>query len=242
MVRRTIPGCASLFTLTLEPNLCACLKRAKDGLIGLFFPPRCVGCDREGDFICAACRQCLPYLVPPLCKSCGRPLITDNCPSCRKWRLEINGIRSPYAFEGIMKQAIYRLKYGQWKVLAAPLGGLLAQYAPTASLPMDVLAPVPLHPRRLRERGYNQSALLAREMGRLLDIPVIEGCLGRKSNGRAQARTAQGVLPWPPKAPHRTRRALVRADFAASPETSVSDVVEDEWKIRMEPPGDSLSK
>ena len=92
-----------------------------------------------------------------------------------------------------MKQAIYRLKYGQWKVLAAPLGGLLAQYAPTASLPMDVLAPVPLHPRRLRERGYNQSALLAREMGRLLDIPVIEGCLGRKSNGRAQARTADAA-------------------------------------------------
>ena len=193
MVRRTIPGCASLFALTLEPNVCACLKRAKDGLIGLFFPPRCVGCDREGAFICAACRQCLPYLVPPLCKSCGRPLITDNCPSCRKWKLEINGIRSPYAFEGIMKQAIYRLKYGQWKVLAAPLGGLLAQYVPTASLPMDVLAPVPLHPRRLRERGYNQSAILAREVGRLLDVPVIEGCLERKSNGRAQARTADAA-------------------------------------------------
>ncbi len=188
MVRRTIPGCANLPTLTQDSSVYACLKRAKDGLVDLFFPPHCVGCGREGEFICVACRRSLPHLVPPLCDGCGRPLIADNCPSCSKWKLEINGIRSPYAFEGVMRQAIYRLKYGHWKVLAIPLGELLAQYVRARPILVDAVVPVPLHSRRLRQRGYNQSALLAREVGRILSIPVVEGSLERISNGRAQVK------------------------------------------------------
>jgi len=92
-----------------------------------------------------------------------------------------------------MRQAIYRLKYGHWKVLAVPLGELLAQYVRAKPLPVDTLVPVPLHPRRLRERGYNQSVLLAREMGKILGIAVAEGSLERISNGRAQVKATDAA-------------------------------------------------
>jgi ComF family protein len=193
VVRRTIHGCASLLDLTQDPSVYACLERAKGKLVDFFFPPHCVGCGREREFICVSCRQSLPNLVPPLCSTCSKPMDGESCSSCRRWRLEINGIRSPYAFEGLMRQAIYRLKYGYWTALAEPLGGLLARYLQSSPVPMDAVVPVPLHPWRLRERGYNQSALLAREVGKLLSVPVVEGWLVRQSNGRAQVKTADAA-------------------------------------------------
>jgi len=63
-------------------------------------------------------------------------------------------------------------------------------YLQANALPGDVLVPVPLHPRRLRQRGYNQSVLLARELAQLTGLPVIEDCLCRSRNSLPQARTA----------------------------------------------------
>jgi len=67
---------------------------------------------------------------------------------------------------------------------------LLRDYLATNPLPGEVLVPVPLHPRRLRERGYNQSRLLAKELGSLTNLPVIDDCLLRRHHALPQARTA----------------------------------------------------
>lgn len=163
------------------------LNAAKSRLIDLLFPPRCVGCGKEGAFICAACVGALPRLSPPLCPSCGRPIIQDElCSFCRRWKLDIDGIRSAFAFQGVLRQAVHQFKYGGFKALALPLARLLAEYLGSKPLPADVLVPVPLHPRRLRERGYNQSGLLARELCRLTGLPVEEDELLRLRNSRAQ--------------------------------------------------------
>jgi ComF family protein len=113
------------------------------------------------------------------------------CPSCRRWKLDIDGIRSPFAFQGVLRQAIHRFKYGGFKALSAPLAELLARNLESRPLPGEVLVPVPLHPLRLRDRGYNQSGLLAREMGRLTGLAVEEQTLFRHRNSRAQARTPE---------------------------------------------------
>jgi len=88
-----------------------------------------------------------------------------------------------------MRQAIHQLKYQNIRALATPLAELLQDYLITYPVPAEVLAPVPLHKKRLRERGYNQSSLLARELGKLTSLPVVEGCLIRQQYAFPQART-----------------------------------------------------
>ncbi|MDY6917992.1 MAG: ComF family protein [Chloroflexota bacterium] len=94
-----------------------------------------------------------------------------------------------YRFEGALRQAILQFKYRNVKALAPSLGSLMARYLRAHPLPADVLVPVPLHPRRVRERGYNQSALLATEVGRASTLPVVDGCLVRRKDTPPQTRT-----------------------------------------------------
>jgi competence protein ComFC len=171
------------------------LNQLQGKVVDFLFPPHCLGCGREGDFLCISCRRTLPRLLPPLCPKCSRPLVReDRCPICQKWTLEINGIRAPFLFQGAVRQAVHQLKYNNFKALAFPLAQLLAEYLETRLLPVEVIVPVPLHPRRLRERGYNQSALLARELGRLTSLPVVEDSLFRLTDTPAQARAANAEI------------------------------------------------
>ncbi len=89
-----------------------------------------------------------------------------------------------------MRQAIHQLKYHNLRAIAATLGEMLHEYLIAEPVPADVLVPVPLHPKRWRERGYNQSGLLALEMGRLAGLPVVDGCLTRQRHTLPQARTS----------------------------------------------------
>ncbi len=158
--------------------------------LNLLFPQWCIGCGKEGILICSSCQSSLPRVMPPLCPKCGRPQPSGIlCPSCVSWRAEIDGIRAPFRFDGVMRQAIYQLKYRNLRTLAAPLARLLNDYLVTSPVPGEVLVPVPLHQKRLRERGYNQSSLLARELSKLINLPVIDDCLLRQRHALPQART-----------------------------------------------------
>jgi len=89
-----------------------------------------------------------------------------------------------------MRQAILQLKYRNLRALDAPLAQLLNDYLITNPVPGEVLVPVPLHRKRLRERGYNQSSLLARKLGTLINLPVVDDCLIRQRSAPPQARTS----------------------------------------------------
>ena len=167
------------------------LARLRGAALDFIFPPYCVGCGREGAFICPACRQSLPRIMPPVCPKCGRPQSSELiCPDCVRWQATIDGIRSPFRFEGIMREAIHQLKYQNLRALAVPLAGMLQEYLSASPLDFDVLVPVPLHGKRLRERGYNQARLLAQELGKLINIPVLDDVLVRRKHTPPQARTA----------------------------------------------------
>ncbi|HEY55497.1 MAG TPA: ComF family protein [Dehalococcoidia bacterium] len=166
------------------------LTRFKGIALDLLFPRWCVGCGKEGDFICPSCRKSLPRIKPPLCPRCGQPQGSDSlCPNCADWQAEIDGIRAPFRFEGTMRQAILELKYRNLRALAGFLARLLYDYLSTSPLPGDVLVPVPLHRKRLRERGYNQSRLLAKELSKLSTLPLVDDCLIRQRHSSPQART-----------------------------------------------------
>jgi ComF family protein len=183
------------------------LRRIRTSLLDLLFPLRCLGCGREGSLLCPSCSGALPRVRQPVCRCCGTSIRDGTlCPSCLSHTMTIDGIRSVLMFGGIARQAVHGLKYRHLKAMAAPLGELLAGFLRSYPLPGEVLVPVPLHPGRLRERGYNQAALLAKETGRLAGLPVVEGWLVRRRDTVTQAKTASAA----------ERRSNVQDAFAAT--------------------------
>ena len=147
-----------------------------------------------------------------MCAICGdaiEPGSGELCARCRRSPLHIDSIRSAVYFEGTVRRAVHLLKYRGREEVAEPLGTLLAEYWRTHPQPVDVIVPVPLHADRLRERGYNQAALLAYALGRLVGLPVDESLLVR------QRATAPQV-----KLDARQRRENVRAAFRCPADVS----------------------
>jgi ComF family protein len=162
----------------------------QEKITDFFFPRRCVGCGKIGDLLCPGCSQKLPRLLPPFCQKCGKPESSGIlCPACWGQQTDIDGIRSVFRFEGTVRRAVHEFKYRNLKSIAVCLAALMADYLRDNPIEGNVLIPVPLHPRRLRERGYNQSSLLAEKLGKLTALPVIEGYLCRLKDSLPQART-----------------------------------------------------
>lgn len=150
------------------------------GLLALFFPERCVSCGQTGSPFCGECQQKVKFVRPPLCPLCGNPSPEDLlCRRCQQSAPAIDGMRSVAFFEAPLRQVVHALKYRGRRSLAAPLASLMAAYCRRHPLPADVILPVPLHRSRLRERGFNQAALLARLLSAEIDLPVGEDWLVR---------------------------------------------------------------
>lgn len=162
----------------------------------LFFPPRCIGCGQGGAFLCPACEGSLPKLLPPWCPRCGLPQAVEPCPSCHRLPLAIDGIRSPYRFEGLARRAVLLFKYENFKALAPVLAQGLVSHLEHHPRPGEVIVPVPLHTAKLRERGYNQAELLARNIGGALEIPVVSSALRRRRPTPPQARLSTRQERW----------------------------------------------
>ena len=164
-------------------------EELREKALDLLFPPRCVGCDREGTYLCPGC---LEQLRPPA--GAYRP---GNAASGEEASLvepvAIDGIFSCFAMEGVTRDAVHHLKYRKYRGLravASSLGALLADHAWRSSLKAHAVIPVPLHPKRLRERGYNQAELLAKEVGKGLGIPAESRWVERIRHSPPQARSA----------------------------------------------------
>lgn len=173
----------SLFTAPL-----ACLG-------DLLFPPNCPTCGRlcrtKTRGICATCQESMEPLAPPLCPRCGQPWAGASvCPSCQAHPQPCRIIRSPLIYGGVTQQAILCWKLGGVRSLSdffaeqiasAPLDGLCFEE-------LDALVPVPLHPGKLAERGFNQAHSLARALSRQTGLPVWPYQLRRKRATSGQSR------------------------------------------------------
>jgi competence protein ComFC len=162
------------------------------GALDLLFPAWCLGCGREGAYVCPICREQFVPVTAPACAVCGRPLpaVDRPCPNCAGLSLATDGIHAPYLFGGLLRRAVHEFKYRNLRGLALFFAGLLYDYLKENDLGGQALVPVPLHRRRLRERGYNQAQLLVKELGRLTGLPVLEDVLVRTKHTAPLARTA----------------------------------------------------
>ena len=176
-------------TIVLPPV--AELKRLA---LDLLFPQWCIGCGKEGEYICPACRKTLKAISPPVCRRCGRPILPEEsgqngCPGCVNWQNALDGLRAPFLFEGLIRDAVHELKYNNSRAISYELARLMYECFRDDQVPGAVLVPVPLYPEKLLDRGYNQSALLAKELSLKCGLPVVEGSLIRTKFTPAQARS-----------------------------------------------------
>jgi len=130
--------------------------------IDWLYPPRCAGCDQPGAHWCSDCQRVTQRISPPICLRCGQPNRNgDVCPGCRRSPPSFEALRSWAAFQGPVRNAIHRLKYHKNIALGWWLAEALGEIFALSGWKVDLVTPVPLGLARLRERGYNQAALLA---------------------------------------------------------------------------------
>ena len=147
--------------------------------LDLLFPLECFGCREEGDVLCPSCLAGATRLTQPYCRLCAQPGNSSPCASCQVSTLDVDAIRAPFLLDGAIQNAVHALKYRNLRAAAPRLGGLMGEFLTSGRIPGDVLVPVPLHSSRQRQRGYNQSELLAREIAKTTGLKVDTGLLAR---------------------------------------------------------------
>lgn len=198
------------------PSLFTLLWR---GILSIVFPAHCALCMKplepgRGVCLCDPCWTGLPRVSQPFCPKCGRPIagramtpFVTACGECRLAPPRFGVCRSPGLYEEGLKQCIHLFKYEGRRGLARPLGLLMAECVAREfhETKFDALVPVPLHRSKLRDRGFNQAELLARELGSRIGVPVAHRALVR-----VEARESQSTLA------RAARLKNVRGVFAVS--------------------------
>ena len=165
----------------------------------LLFPARCLGCRRRGTSLCARCVEAVPWLGPEVCPRCAQASQLGRlCGRCRNNTAALDGLRAACTLDGVVRQGLHDLKYRQARFLAELAADLLARSLAVRPLQVDVLVPVPLSPARHRERGYNQSELIAGQLAEQIGVPMLPDVLERIRDtppqvGRSAAERRENV-------------------------------------------------
>lgn len=168
-------------------------------LLDLFFPPRCPVCDgilKKGEKVCRNCKKELNYIHEPRCYRCGKPVFSEEqeyCSDCAGRAVHYIRGYSLWLYEGAAKKSVTAFKYkGRQEYVAFYAEELLRVYGKwMESLCLDALIPVPVYKERKRLRGYNQAELLAKELGRRLNLPVESRVLVRNRPTKPQNGLSQ---------------------------------------------------
>jgi len=156
----------------------------------LFFPKFCLGCQKEGVYLCDDCRTLLDISEFNYCLCNAKPQrlppssTSGKCQRCQNKKLSGLYFALPYKEKQLTKKLIYQFKYQPYlKDLARTLASILIEHFVLSGKNTDeiwengVLIPVPLDRKKLKTRGYNQSEELAKELSKILQIPVISDVL-----------------------------------------------------------------
>ncbi len=162
-------------------------------ILHLLYPGHCALCGAPGEDqldICPGCLGDLPRNRHP-CPRCALPLPPDSgvnriCGHCIRHPPAVDHSLAPLLYQPPVSRLIKQFKFDARLEMAGLLGGLFAASVDaTGELP-ELIIPVPLHPARTRERGFNQALELARVIGRQLNIPINRHCCGRTRHTATQ--------------------------------------------------------
>lgn len=154
-------------------------------LFNILYPAKCPSCGNSPDVfsyspICSSCWSGIKKYTGPSCSVCALPLSSEYgrvCGQCLKKPPPFSRVITYGLYEGIMREAISQLKFCGLRRLSSPLASLLTGFDLPA---VDGVVPVPLTIKRLRERGFNQSLLIARIISKKIGVPLLMDILVKK--------------------------------------------------------------
>lgn len=172
-----------------------------ESFLELIYPEKNICCicnlydeDIGDKYICSNCYEQIRKIIPPYCIKCCKPvnfnLDVPLCPECVNDNKLFETSKSPFLYEGLIKNLIYDFKYHNKTYLYKFLGMSLVNYMNSISYTnFDYIVPVPLHPNKMKRRGYNQSELLSKYISNKLNIPHINALRRIKNTDKQSAQT-----------------------------------------------------
>ena len=184
--------------------------------LNAFFPPQCFCCAERvttHGTLCLPCWEKIQFITSPLCGACGLPLPFAPqegmlCGGCIEERPAYSAARTVFRFDDHSKTLIHQLKFQDELYLAKTFAIWLARCGAELIARSDVIVPVPLHRKRLIERRYNQSALLAQALSKSTGLPCIVNAILKTQNTPAQSGLSR-----------KEREANVKRAFAVNPKS-----------------------
>ena len=194
-------------------NILANYAKIKNFLLDILFPIQCLGCQKEGTYLCSSCFKTIPLKEKQVCPHCQRAsLLGKVCLSCKEYS-PLDGLLVASKYENkLLQELIHNFKYKYIKELAQPLGKILVNFLKTQHIyPLEekqnfkqfiflpqifqeketIIIPIPLHRRRLRERGFNQSELLSQEIEKIFNWKIENQLLIRKYYSKPQIKLSE---------------------------------------------------
>lgn len=162
------------------------------GILDVLYPKRCIGCGRMGGYVCPECRATMRVVRPEeaVCPVCQRFAIGGATHTQCRTNATLDGLTSFFHYDRVVRGAVKALKYRFVSDLARELVALVPQSS-FKRIPINrrrvIVVPVPLHPARARERGFNQAAALGSVVARKLHLPMRTDILYRTKYSVPQA-------------------------------------------------------
>jgi len=199
---RSSSACQARPTLRLDIRLPRRLRQVGQATLDLLLPPRCAVCDaavRTHGQLCAACFARTSFVTAPLCARCGVPFASADqageggvCQACQDHPPVFRQARAALRYDEQARRLILPFKHADRVELGPILAPMLLRAGAALLARAEVLVPVPLHRRRLRERTYNQAAVLALAVGRLARRPVLpDGLIRIRATASLDHKTAE---------------------------------------------------
>lgn len=170
-------------------------------VLNLFFPQNCIFCNGErkggGEYLCGNCFKDIGFIQTPICSTCGVPADISyeyphegfSCGVCRQSPYQFDQARSLGHYDTILRQLIHHFKYQKQLGTLSDIDCLLEKYFSGCEEEYSnfTVSPIPLHFNKMRERGFDQAFLLARQVARVLRAPLESALLRRVTATSAQA-------------------------------------------------------
>jgi competence protein ComFC len=182
----------------------AVLEYFFQGFVSLVYPPYCLICQKSltnrslNEVLCPECSSKIRLNIPPFCPKCSRHLGKDpnyaRCNSCQIFEQQFDFAWSACLYTDPLKDLIHSYKYHQKTLLRHTFSNLITGFIHRYNFDInqfDLIVPIPLHNTRLRERGYNQSELLAKNLSKKFNISLSINNLIRTRNTQTQTKLGQ---------------------------------------------------